>query len=70
MREIDIRSDMARAALAGISLLIAVVIGLSISVALSPDPTGILPIVGTAILGAVLSPALYYGIQQMTAQLH
>ncbi|CCC41955.1 uncharacterized protein Hqrw_5084 (plasmid) [Haloquadratum walsbyi C23] len=61
---------MAQTALVGISIFIAVVSGFSILIALSPDPTGILPLVGTVILSAVLGPVLYYGIQQMTAQLH
>jgi hypothetical protein len=61
---------MIQTALAGISLFIAMVMGFSISIALSLDPTGILPIIGTVIVSAVLGPVLYYGIQQMTTQIH
>lgn len=58
---------MPQIALAGISIFIAVLIGFSTSIILSPDPTGIMPIVGTVILGVVLSPICYRGAQRMTA---
>jgi hypothetical protein len=58
---------MPQIALAGISIFIAVLIGFSISIVVSPDPTGIIPIAGTIILGAVLSPIWYRGFQRMTA---
>ena len=51
--------------LAVISTFIALSLGFSVSLAVSPDPTGIFPIiVGVAVTG-VLIPVFYFGTQRL-----
>jgi ABC-type spermidine/putrescine transport system permease subunit II len=53
--------------LAAISISVALFLGFTVSFVVSPDPTGILPVVVGVILTGVLIPLLYLGIQQLFA---
>lgn len=53
--------------LAAISISVALFLGFTVSFVVSPDPTGILPVVVGVILTGVLIPLLYFGIQQLFA---
>ena len=50
-----------------LSVMVASVLGFTVSFVVTPDPTGVLPVaVGVALTG-VLSPVCYYGLGRVVA---
>lgn len=58
---------MKSAVLAAISLFVTLFFGFTVSFVVSPDPTGILPVVVGVVLTGVLIPVFYFGIQRLFA---
>jgi len=48
-----------------ISTFVALLLGFSVSFVVSPDPTGILPIIVGVVLTGVLTPVFYFGIRRL-----
>ncbi|WP_142856161.1 hypothetical protein [Salinigranum halophilum] len=53
--------------LAMISVVVALFLGFTVSFVVSPDPTGLLPVVVGVVLTGVLVPVFYVGIQRLFA---
>jgi hypothetical protein len=50
-----------------ISVVVALFLGFTVSFVVSPDPTGLLPVVVGVVLTGVLVPVFYFGIQRLFA---
>lgn len=50
-----------------ISTFVALFLGFTVSFVVTPDPTGILPVVVGVVLTGVLIPVFYFGIQRLFA---
>jgi hypothetical protein len=59
------RGDMNSAVLTAISIFAALFLGFTVSFVVTPDPTGILPVVVGVVLTGVLTPAFYFGSQRL-----
>jgi phosphotransferase system glucose/maltose/N-acetylglucosamine-specific IIC component len=46
---------------------VASALGFTMSFAVSPDPTGLLPVLVGVGLAAVLTPAFYFGLQRLSS---
>jgi hypothetical protein len=59
--------DVNAGVLTAISASVALVLGFTVSFVVTPDPTGILPVVVGLVLAGAATPVLRFGIRRLSA---
>mgnify|MGYP006307168207 CR=1 FL=1 len=59
--------DVNAGVLTAISASVALLLGFTVSFVVSPDPTGVLPVVVGLVLAGAVTPVLYFGLRRLSA---